>query len=255
MLETDPALADNCGIAKDTLAEYKQELASMRMIGEAYERASEAHTTLISAALEDRMLSAEEAKQIATDLMTYEYLNTLQKNGHDKAAIENPQIDVLLMYFATKQKPLDANGNPVDPTQPGATATVYHLTDAEHRDLQLEIKDLYTKPFVAVAELWESTMEQIRGHVAASSQFKALENLTDPLELTKALKNCDLKKMTNEVSNSRKNEVIEKEKALLERLKEQAAQLNGGSKELSNQPVNVQELPQKQNEGAVINAL
>ena len=59
----------------------------MRMIGEAYERASEAHTTLISAALEDKTLSAEEAKQIMDSEEGYIILDVRTQEEFDELHI------------------------------------------------------------------------------------------------------------------------------------------------------------------------
>ena len=230
-MEKDPNLKAKCGIDEETLKGYKQELTGMRLIGQAYERAGAAYRKLADIERGDYLLNPEDSQQIAADLLTYNYLNSLQTKGND-AASQRPDIQAQSLIFQMKQVPVNKEtGERLNPlseetmelTAKGQTRT-YHLSAAEWKDQALTIKKHFTEPFKAVIQLGETTLDQVRTHVMASTQFKTLSQINDCIafskEFSKLSTDAEIDKLSNEVAGLRKQEHIkqdqEKLKAMLD---------------------------------------
>ena len=243
MLEKDHNLKANCGIDADTLEGYKQELNGLRMIGEAYDKAGAANRKLAEAVKENRTLTEAESQQIATDLLTYRYLNALQVNANSQASMKPEIRSLKLINEQNGKMQIDQDGKRINPLVPGEEQKPvrdYYLNAAEKRDLDFDIKKLYTDPLLPVKVLGNSVLEQIRGHVQISTKVAELGQITDPMAFVKSFEAQDnaekLNELVAEVNSSRNREEISKQGELLKQLQEQANAMGDKAKHAAPQP-------------------
>ena len=251
MLEKDPQLKEKCGIDDETLEGYKQELTGLRLIGEAYERAGNAHRKLAAIVAEDRDLTQEEGMEIAIDILTYRYLNALQVQECVKAG-QKPEIERLGLLQTLRVMKKNAEGklmHPLDEDFGPGPVRDYHLSKDELRDVSFDIKKLYKDPLVPVKTLAATTLDQIHGHIILTEQFDLLCEATDPLEFIRTLAAQDSKdniqNLVNTVSHTRKQELIKQLQAQNKLLQEQVNKEIGLDKSVApdKQPENPQLKP------------
>lgn len=253
MLEKNPTLKAKCGIDEETLEGYKQELNGLRLIGEAYDKAGMAQRKLADAVEANRTLTEAESREIAADMLTYRYLNAIQVNANSQAALK-PEIQGLKLISGMNGKmQIDQSGkriNPMVPDEHQIPTNDYYLNAAELKDLDYEIKHLYTDPLRPVKELSNSTLEEIRGHVTASNTVTQLSQLTDPMALVRSLnslnKSAAINNLVAEVNAPRKQEYIQQQEQQLQQLQDLADALNGVQKGEEPKPENQLENPQAQ---------
>ena len=245
MLEKDPALKANCGIDAETLEGYKQELNGIHLIGEAYDKAGAAYRKLAEFVKENRTLTEEDSHEIATDVLTYHYLNALQVTAYNQASQKNEIVGLNLINAMNGKVQIDQEGKRINPIAPGegqVPVRDYYLSAEEKRDLDADIKKLYTEPLRPVKILGEATLEQIRGHVKLSAKVTELGQITNPMAVVKALAAQDntekINELVAEVNAARNHEEIRKEEALLKQLQKQADELNGVHKGVEPKPEN-----------------
>ena len=120
-------------------------------------------------------------------------------------------------------------------TAKGQTRT-YHLSAAEWKDQALTIKKHFTEPFKGVIQLGETTLDQVRTHVMASTQFKTLSQINDCIAFSKAFSklstDAEIDKLSNEVAGLRKQEHIKQDQEKLEQLQNLLKESNGLKKEV-----------------------
>ena len=211
MLEKHPGLMEHCGIDKETLTNYKAELTGLQMIGEAYERAGNAQQKLADAARNNRTLTQEESLEIATDMLTYEYLNSIQVNANMEAGSRSDIMDLRLMD-QMKTVMLDEDGNRMNPVSPQKPVKeTRKLTEAEGRDLRFEMKMLFDQPLTPIILLCEGTLNQFRSHVMNTPQVQNMGKHSDPMALVGALGDKTVKNaLFSEVNKVRKKPQLSK---------------------------------------------
>ena len=212
MLEKDKALKNNCGIDAKTLAEYKQELKGLHMVGEAYEKNCNAQKKLAEAVKEGRNLTKEESIEIATDMLTYQYLNTVQINTKEKLGNRDDIMAMTVMYTQLKvpmNKETGEKLNPFDPKtfelQAAGMTRDYYFSGAEKIDMEYEIKQLYTKPSLILKGLANETYEHIRELVQKTEMVanfgKMFDKMMEPMKLNQLINEKSKSKEFNEVIN------------------------------------------------------
>ena len=226
MLEKDKALKNNCGIDAKTLAEYKQELKGLHMVGEAYEKNCNAQKKLAEAVKEGRNLTKEESIEIATDMLTYQYLNTVQINTKEQLGNRDDIMAMTVMYTQLKvpmNKETGEKLNPFDPKtfelQAAGMTRDYYFSGAEKIDMDYEIKQLYTKPSLILKGLANETYEHIRELVQKTEMVanfgEMFDKMMEPMKLNKLIneksKSKEFKEVINQVAAVRRaeDEVIE----------------------------------------------
>ena len=241
MLDGDPDLKARCGIDENTLEGYRQELKGLRMIGQAYENAGNAYRQLADAVREGRTLSEEESLQIATDLQTYRYLNSLQCTANQQMS-EQGELGRKCAINSQPMLYLDpVTKEPLDPRLPDTMIKMaegkllyYHFSPVEVCDRQYESKMLFDKPLPAIEALGNETLEDIRNRVKATEKVQDLSQFTDPLAfgkryITKYGADIDTD-LVSKVSSSRRVEEMARNKEQQNQIENQIKELNGAAK-------------------------
>ena len=210
-----------------------------------YDKAGAAYRKLAEFVKENRTLTEEDSHEIATDLLTYRYLNALQVNAYNQASQKSEILGLSLINAMNGKVQIDQEGKRINPLAPGEgqiPVRDYYLNAAEKHDLDADIKKLYTEPLLPVKILGNAVLEQIRGHVKLSAKVTELGQITNPMAVVKALAAQDntekINELVAEVNAARKHEEISKEEELLKQLQKQADELNGVHKGVESKPEN-----------------